>query len=118
MSRKEGSQAEDAAKKYLTQQGLRFLDSNYSCRWGEVDLIMQDGDYLVFVEVRARKSSLYGDAASTVTASKQQRIIKTALHYMMVKKINNKYPVRFDVIAIQGGQSAIDWIKNAFTGEY
>lgn len=115
MSRLEGSNAEESAKKHLIQQGLRFLDSNFTCRWGEIDLIMRDGNYIVFVEVRARKSSAYGDAAASITTMKQQRIIKTSLHYLMVKKINEKYPVRFDVISIQGGLATIDWIKNAFS---
>lgn len=117
MSRKEGTKAEEIAKKYLTEQRLQLLDSNYSCRWGEIDLIMRDGETIVFVEVKARTSSLFGDAASTVTTTKQQRIIKTALHYLMMKKITDKYPVRFDVIALQGGQLTIDWIKNAFSAD-
>lgn len=114
MSRELGQHFELKAQKFLENKGLVLLENNYSCRWGEIDLIMRDKNYLVFVEVRARKSATYGDAASSITRSKQQKIIKTAQYYLMTNQLHDKYPVRFDVISVQSSQSAIEWIPNAF----
>ena len=60
MSQKTGFAAEQQACTYLRKQGLRWIESNYHCRWGEIDLIMWEANYLVFVEVRARASSSFG----------------------------------------------------------
>ena len=72
-----GTGAEDLACAYLQQNGLRLLARNYRCRSGEIDLIMRDGEYLVFVEVRYRKREAFGSAAETVSSSKRARIITT-----------------------------------------
>ena len=73
-----GTGAEDLACAYLQKSGLRLLARNYRCRRGEIDLIMQDGEYLVFVEVRYRKNDAFGSAAETVSSAKRARIITTA----------------------------------------
>lgn len=106
-----GKRAEQRAVRFLTAQGLKTIGRNYRCRAGEIDLIMQHGNILVFVEVRYRKSNKYGSALESVTAAKQSRIITTASHYLTANKINQ--PVRFDVIAITGNDT-LDWIQNAF----
>lgn len=117
MSQKIGLAAEQQAQSYLIAQGLKWIASNYRCRWGEIDLIMSEGDYLVFVEVRARSSKSFGGAIASVTYSKQQKLIKAASHYLLVNKIPNK-PARFDVLSLEGVPLQVDWIKNAFGLDY
>lgn len=115
MSNSLGNKAEEQARAFLIAKGLRYLDSNYSCRVGELDLIMRDGEYLVFIEVRSRSSIRYGGALASITGSKQKKIIKTAEHYLLCKKIYNQLPCRFDVVTFEGDLSTLEWIKNAFT---
>lgn len=114
MSQTIGFAAEDYAKHYLLEQGLTWISSNYRSRFGEIDLIMRDKEYLVFVEVRFRVSSQFGDAIDSVTWKKQQKIIKTASWYLLTKRIQDKQPSRFDVLSLQGMPPRITWIKNAF----
>lgn len=106
-----GRQYEDLGLRFLLGQGLVMLERNYRCKWGELDLLMQEQGTLVVVEVRFRKNNRYGSASESVTASKQARIIAATKHYIMTKNINQ--PIRFDVLAIMG-DSDPDWIKNAF----
>ncbi len=73
-----GTKAEDDALAFLQGQGLTPVTRNFRCRSGEIDLIMQDGNTLVFVEVRKRKNRLYGGAAASITPAKQQKLIKNA----------------------------------------
>jgi putative endonuclease len=114
MSLKAGHAAELQARDYLIAQGLQWLESNYRCRFGEIDLIMRDKDYLVFVEVRARVSRLYGGAVASVSYSKQQKLIKTASSYLLSRKLHDKHPMRFDVLGFEGSSANLNWIKNAF----
>jgi len=104
------------ALKFLRKQGLRKFQLNFHSRFGEIDLIAQDADVLVFIEVRYRKNRNHGDAAATVNFSKQQKIIRTAEHYLQKNGLTNKMPCRFDVIGISGSVDALEiqWIKNAF----
>lgn len=118
MSQQIGLIAEMRAQKYLVGEGLHFLTNNYHCRWGEIDLIMMDKATLVFVEVRSRVSEGYGGALGSITAQKQKKIIKTASHYMAVKKLHNTHSARFDVLCIQGVSSEIQWVKDAFRVDY
>lgn len=111
-----GDQAENQACNFLQSKGLTLLARNFSIRAGEIDLIMQDHDLLVFVEVRYRKNSNFGGAAMSVTPKKQQRIIKAALAYQ--QKHAPQSSMRFDVVAIdgEGKDRQINWIDNAFYG--
>lgn len=116
MNRKEtGNHAESLACGYLERHGLQLLVRNFRCRLGEVDLVMQDNDSLVFVEVRYRKQTRYGHAAETVSRTKQIRIIRCASYYMSVHNGWNK-PARFDVVAIEGktDDPVIEWLPDAF----
>lgn len=114
MSRKIGNDYENVALGYLQRRGLKLVCRNFYSRCGEIDLIMQDKNALVFVEVRYRRSSLFGKSEETVNYYKQQRIIKAAHYYLLKFPQNREY--RFDVLAInhQNTQS-IHWIQNAFT---
>lgn len=107
-----GAAAEQAACRYLEQQGLVLLERNYRCRAGEVDLIMRDGDQLVFVEVRSRRNRRYGGPAESVTRAKQQRLSRAAAYYLLLHPDNA--PCRFDVIAILQQDNRLEWIKDAF----
>jgi len=109
-----GQHGEQLAQSHLREQGLSLLECNYRCRWGEIDLIMQDGAVLVFVEVRLRAASRYGSPAETIGNRKRQRLIRTAQHYLQTHR---DACARFDVIAITTGDHApqIEWIKDAFS---
>ena len=112
---KTGTQAEQIACAHLQTQGLKSITNNFRCKLGEIDLIMLDHDYLVFVEVRYRKSTFFGTGAETVDIRKQSKLIRTAQIYLQQQR-KNHYPCRFDVISITGPLpiARIDWIKNAF----
>jgi len=109
-----GKNAEKVAEIYLKKQGLKKIAANYSCKLGEIDLIMFDGTYLVFVEVRARSSSIFGGAVASINQTKQKKIFKTASFFLMEKKLQDVYPLRFDVIGLDGNPPKISWLKNAF----
>jgi putative endonuclease len=112
-SRPSGAEAEDLACAWLQARGLRLRERNYRSRRGEIDLIMQDGEQLVFVEVRYRASSRYGSAAESVTAAKQTRLISAASQYLQSQR--GALACRFDVLALSGPKGEhIDWIRDAF----
>lgn len=111
---KPGALAEQLAAQYLQQQGLKLLQVNYSCRYGEIDLILQDGDTHVFVEVRLRSGSAFGGAAASIDARKQAKLVRTAQHFLSGFK--NLPPCRFDAVLMQTTDiNKIEWLKNAFT---
>lgn len=118
MSLKTGFAAEQQARAYLIAQGLHWIESNYRCRWGEIDLIMQEQNYLVFVEVRARRSRNFGGALASVDYVKQQKLTRAATHYLAINKRYDKQPVRFDVLGMEGKELQIEWIKNAFEMDF
>lgn len=108
-----GKNAEQQARRHLEQRGLKLLETNYRCKLGEIDLIMQDNETLVFIEVRYRKSNAYGSAIESVTTGKQNRLVAAARHYLQANRSNT--PCRFDVVGITGqNASKLEWIKNAF----
>jgi putative endonuclease len=106
-----GSAGEDEALAYLQERGLRLVERNFRCKTGEIDLIMADGDSLVFIEVRRRANSAFGGAAASVTSAKQQKLLRAAQFYLL--RFRAVPACRFDVIAIEGG--ALNWIKNAIS---
>jgi len=109
-----GARAEDNAERFLTQHGLVILEKNYRCKAGEIDLIMQHADMLVFIEVRLRTHQAFANAAESVTIRKQQKIIKTAQHYLQQHQLTDKANCRFDVIAFSDNGNP-EWIKDAFS---
>lgn len=112
-----GNQAEQLAKQQLLDKGLEFCLSNFQCKTGEIDLIMKQGDCLVFVEVRYRSHSELGSPLETVTISKQKKLIRTANYFLQQQFRNNWPPCRFDVVGITGdldNKPKIEWIENAF----
>ncbi|SFW33234.1 YraN family protein [Nitrosovibrio sp. Nv17] len=109
-----GSEAEQRAEAFLLHQHLRLLARNYRCRYGEIDLIMQDGEVVVFIEVRLRTHAAFGGPAASITASKQKRLLRSARHYLC--SLKTVPPCRFDAVLLSGAAGEqIDWIRNAFS---
>ena len=111
-----GAQAEQMACEHLQQQGLTAIQRNFHSRYGEIDLIMQDGCDIVFVEVRYRRGADFGSALESVDWHKQQRLIKTAQLFLHRYPRYSTMPARFDVVSFEGdNKPTITWLKNAFT---
>lgn len=112
-NRKTGSEKEQLACDFLKQNGVIIVEKNYRFhRNGEIDLIGHDGEYLVFFEVKYRKTANAGYAAQAVNFNKIRQICKVADYYRMTHSVSYNKPVRFDVVAID--KDNINWIKNAF----
>jgi putative endonuclease len=96
------------------------MESNYRCRFGEIDLIMRDAQTLCFIEVRFRNSLNFGGASASITPAKQRRIIKAALFYLSAHRQGLNQALRFDALLIQQqGKGKLDynWIQSAFYAE-
>lgn len=104
-----GQAGEDQALAHLQQHGLALVERNFRCKGGEIDLIMQERDALVFVEVRKRAGTAYGGAAASVTARKRARLVMAAQVYLM--RYRMPPACRFDVVAING--TTVEWLKDA-----
>jgi len=93
----QGEDAEQACCRFLKQQGLKLVCSNYRCRYGEIDLVMLDGDTLVFTEVRFRSNTGFGDGLDSITQAKQEKLRRAAEHYLQ----HHGYGIaRFDVVSV------------------
>lgn len=107
-----GAEAEEAAAHFLVSKGLTLVERNFRCRFGEIDLILRDGQTLVFVEVRYRRNRAFGGAAESITAAKREKILLTARHYLAAQR---RLPdCRFDAVLIHGDGGQIEWLVNAF----
>jgi len=109
-----GKSKEKLACQYLEDKGFKLVEKNYSCRRGEIDLIMRDRDCLVFIEVRYRNNDHFGSALESINPPKQKRLIFTAELYLQQSR--TPLASRFDVVAISGNDDnlSIIWIENAF----
>lgn len=112
----QGRKAEHKAGVYLKKHGLALLESNYQSPYGEIDLIMQQEDVVVFVEVRYRRSNDYGTPAETVDAAKQSRLRASAQHYLQLHTNLSNRPCRFDIVGFTEklDDNNVSWIQNAF----
>ena len=99
-----GRFGEERAARFLRLRGYRIVETNYACRSGEIDLIARRGHYIVFVEVKLRKSADFAAAREFVTAAKQQRIRTTAA--LWLSQHETELQPRFDVIEIYAPQGA------------
>lgn len=106
-----GRAAEDAALHTLQAAGLRLVARNVRSRGGEIDLIMRDGETLVFVEVRSRRSRSHGGALASIDARKQQRMVHAARSWLARNPRDNDRPMRFDVLAYEGDEDA-RWLRD------
>jgi putative endonuclease len=114
-----GNAAEALAKEYLMDRGLKWLKSQFRTPLGEIDLIMQDKNELVFVEVRCKESNSFCEPYETVTRAKQKKIIRTAQLFLKRHPRLADKPCRFDVISVSGTQLNLEitWIPDAFCVE-
>ena len=110
-----GKRAEDRALRHLADAGLQLLVRNFRRRGGEIDLVMLDGDCLVFVEVRFRATAGFAHPGLTVDHRKQRKITRTAALFLSANVRHARRPARFDVVAIVGnGPDGVEWIRDAF----
>jgi putative endonuclease len=109
-SRGAGARAEDRAAARLRHEGYRIVDRNFRCRLGELDIVAEDGDTLVFVEVRSRASARYGSALQAISPAKRRQVARVAQVYLAARRCAQ--PCRFDVVGITGDDVVL--IKDAF----
>ena len=112
-----GDKGEALALRYLLKQGLIPIRQNFSCRLGELDLVMRDERCLVIVEVRYRTERAIVTAGQTIDYRKQQKLIRTAAMFLAWNEEFAVMPLRFDVVGIDtdaNGRSSINWIRDAF----
>ncbi len=112
-----GNNGEDIALVFLVEKGYELVQRNYRVRSGELDLVMRDGDCLVFVEVRCKTRIAHGTPLETVNFAKRRQIERTARHYLHRYKIDESVHCRFDVIGIvmpANSPPVIEHIENAF----
>jgi len=111
-----GNWGEDLAHRMLREKGYAILDTNYRCRWGEIDIVAQEGDEIVFVEVRTRSSSVYGSPEESVTRAKVRRLVATALDYLQTQG-GALVSWRIDLVAVRtsrtGNSPRIDHLRHA-----
>jgi putative endonuclease len=112
-----GTHGEFAAIEYLKKIGYEIIERNFRSKYGEIDIIAKDGDYITFIEVKSRYCKLYGTPSESVTYNKQLKLYKTAQYYIMKNKLHNSF-FRFDVIEIlflhENNNINVNLIKNAF----
>jgi len=120
--RQTGFAQEANAAQYLSQRGLLLIESNFSCRLGEIDLIMKDGDTLVFVEVRYRTRADFMDPVTSVDHRKQKKLLRSAATYLKYHGLTDRIPCRIDVLGIKQsnvhGETEFKWIKDAIHQHY
>ncbi|QLE79108.1 YraN family protein [Francisella sp. Scap27] len=108
-----GSKAESQACDFLKYHGIEILEQNFKALpYGEIDIIALDQNVLIFVEVKFRKSNVFGFAQEMVTLAKQSKIINTANIFLQQNDLYQDIECRFDVVAINNND--INWVKNAF----
>ena len=115
-----GVEAETMASNFLIDQGMKLKQRNYRTRRGEIDLIMESADCLVFVEVKYRKNNRYGTSAESITSKKCQKIISAAKEYLVTYGYSENTYIRFDAVLITSNDRpqsdcTISWIQNILT---
>jgi putative endonuclease len=115
-TRQVGQHWEREAESFLRGKGLTTRERNFQCRCGEIDLVMNDGDSLVFVEVRYLTNASHGSGLDTITRKKRQRLERAARFFFLRNPSLSQNPCRFDVISIANNnpESRFTWIRNAF----
>ena len=121
MDNRTGKIGENYTAALLEQRGWQVLERNYHSRYGEIDIIARDGQYIVFVEVKTRRSTGLDHPLAAVTKAKQQKLTKTALLYLAEHPEMQQLDCRFDVAGLttdsRGNMLRMDYIENAFEGE-
>lgn len=110
-----GELYEQLALDYLQQQGLSLVCRNFQCKAGEIDLVMRQGEQLLFIEVKYRAGNAFGGALAAVTVAKQQKLLRAVRWYLQQHGGHNQ-PCRIDVLAIEGREPFhYNWLQNAFS---
>lgn len=110
-----GAAAEAKSLQFLENQGLSLVAQNWHCPWGEIDLIMQDGETLVFIEVKQRKNAQFGGAILSISAKKCAKWWRSAEYYLQNFYPNSTPPCRFDAVLWQGDLPPL-WLKDVLQG--
>jgi putative endonuclease len=115
MRKRIGKKGEDLAADYLVDAGFRIVERNYRCVFGEIDIVAEEGETLVFVEVKSRRSEAYGSPQMAVSHEKQKKLSRSAMHYLQENRLSHR-PARFDVMAVKllPTSCKIELIRNAF----
>ena len=110
-----GQEAEGAAVRHLESLGFGIRARNFSCRYGEIDIVAERPDLICFVEVRMRSHAAWGDPAHSISFKKQRRVVKAALHYLFRHDLSDRM-MRFDVVTVlgRGDGAKVEHIPNAF----
>jgi putative endonuclease len=110
-----GKRGEEVAAAHLAEAGYRIIERNYRCIFGEIDIVAEEGETLVFVEVKSRRSEAYGNPLLAVGCRKQKTISRISLQYLADKHLHQR-PARFDVVAVMllPAGHRIELIRNAF----
>jgi putative endonuclease len=115
-----GQKGEAVARAYLERRGVRILAMNYTCAAGEIDLVGQEQDAILFIEVKTRTSQAFGPAPAAVHHRKQRQIVRTAEWFLAERRLR-EVACRFDVVAVTFEDDAemprIDWMRDAFPAE-
>ena len=118
-ARARGAGVEAAARGFLLGRGLRAVAANASYRFGELDLVMLDGDTVVFVEVRYRRGAGFGGGAASVDARKRRKLVKAAQAFLLAHRRLADAPCRFDVVDASGDPDSpvFEWLRDAFRAD-
>lgn len=113
-----GREGEQAAAEYLVSKGMQIVERNWRTRRGEVDLIVRDGEYICFVEVRTKMLAMHGHPLETITEDKQRQVIQVAMQYLQKHGLEES-AVRFDAVGVvkDGEQWRISHIPGAFEAD-
>jgi len=115
-----GKRGEAAAREYLQRHGVRILAANFACAAGEIDLIGQERDVLVFIEVKTRTSEAFGPPQLAVHHRKQQQVVRAAQWFLAERRLP-EVPCRFDVLGVvfprDEAPPRIHWVRDAFPAE-
>ncbi|MGA9421694.1 MAG: YraN family protein [Rhodanobacteraceae bacterium] len=116
-TRAAGAHYEDRALAHLQRAGLVLITRNVACRYGEIDLVMRDDDTVVFIEVRYRQRSEFGDGLASVNTTKRARLVRAARVFLARNPRLARCACRFDVIALTGEADDANWCRNAFEAD-
>ena len=115
LNRKLGTVAEHSAMQWLAARGLGVITRNWRCRFGEIDLVLQDGSTIVFAEVRLRSNPRFGGAAASIDARKQAKLVASAQLFLAARPALRALPCRFDAVLLcDTDGNDVEWIRNAF----
>lgn len=115
--RQRGNEVEAAARAELERAGLRLIAANVNYRGGELDLVMEHAQCLVFVEVRYRRSAAFGGGAASVDLRKRRRLLLAAQLFLAGHPRYAQWPCRFDVVEAEGEPPRLTWLRDAFRAD-